>query len=100
LDWTGIDEIVAEGRVLSTDPEELVYNIPLGPKAMKILIVIPKKLDAFLWRSTPKMLSQIGEAKNEIVAWPADRVVLHTLIHFEKDEVMVNLIFFIYSVSL
>jgi len=51
-------------------------------------------MDAFLWRSTPRMISHIGEAKDEIVAWPADRVVLHTMVHSENDDIMVNLILY------
>lgn len=78
LDWSGTDEIVAEGRVVSSDPNELVHRIPLGPKAKIVLIEFPRKLDAFLWRAVFHTI-HIGEAAGMLVAWPADKVILHKL---------------------
>ena len=88
MDWCGTDEIVVEGRVLSSDPNELVQLSPLGPDAMKIIIDISRKPDAFLWRPA-LYLTRIGEVEGEIVAWPATRVVLHNLDNFDKEDHMV-----------
>ena len=90
LDWRGIEEIVAEGRVVSDDPNKLVNDIPLGPDAMIILIDCPKKLDAFLWRPTTSF-TLIGEATNNIVAWPANRVVQHSNDHIEEEKDAVSI---------
>lgn len=90
MHWTGVDEVVAEGRVLSNDPSELINNIPLGPDAMKILIDIPRKPEVFLWRPTSSC-THIGEAKDDVVAWPAGRVILHSIENSEKeDNVVIN----------
>lgn len=76
LDWSGTDEIVAEGRVMSSDPNELLHRIPLGPNAKVVLIEFSRKLDAFLWRAVFNTI-HIGEATGMLVAWPADRVIMH-----------------------
>ena len=89
LDWRENEEIVAEGRFVSDDPNELVNDVPLGPDAMIILVDCPIKLDAFLWRPTPSF-TLIGAAKDNIVAWPKNRVVLHSTDHIEEEEDRVN----------
>ncbi|XP_010450460.1 PREDICTED: uncharacterized protein LOC104732598 [Camelina sativa] len=74
VDWTGTEEIVAEGRLLSTDPEEYVNEILLRPNTMKVLVesaIIP---NAFLWRPTTKMTT-MEEAIGHIIAWEADSCV-------------------------
>ena len=85
MDWCGTDEIVAEGRILSGDPKEIVQHIPIGPDAMKIIIDNLRKPDAFLWRPALS-LTRIGEVKGEIVAWPVSRVVLRNIDEFEKED--------------
>ena len=63
---------------MSSDPKELVQQIPLGSDAKKIIIDIMWKPNAFLW--SPSLYStHIGEVEGEIVAWPSIRVVLHNL---------------------
>ena len=77
LPWHGDDdEVVAEGKIVSSDPKELCNEVPLGPNAKKNLIVHPRKLDVFLWRPSPGLV-YIRDAKDEIVVWPADKVVIH-----------------------
>jgi len=61
LDWYGGEEIVAAGELLSKDPNELLNQIPLGPNAVKIRVVICIKPDAYLWRPTTEM-TYIGDA--------------------------------------
>ncbi|XP_020260902.1 uncharacterized protein LOC109837182 isoform X2 [Asparagus officinalis] len=75
FNWTGKDEIVAEGRWVSNDSKMLVNDVPLGPKTMIVWVDVPTSPEAFLWRPTPDMTS-IEDAK---VAWPADKVVLENI---------------------
>lgn len=69
FDWSGRVEKVAEGRVLSSDPEDFLNDIPLGPNSVKVLVETAVKADAFLWRPAPNMFT-IDEAIGEIIAWP------------------------------
>lgn len=87
LNWVGMDEIVAEGRVVSTDPNEVVDGIRIGPNAMKIAIDHVKKADAYLWRPSPS-LSLLGEAENKSVAWPANCVV--ALRGYMEEDIVVK----------
>lgn len=48
LDWSGTEEVVAEGCWVSSDPKELVNQIPLGLNAMKVWVYIPNIPDVFL----------------------------------------------------
>lgn len=89
LNWDGTDEIVAEGRVVSADPNEVVDGIRIGPNAMKIVIDHVKNADAYLWRPTPS-LSLLGEAENKSVAWPANFVV--ALRGYAEEDSMVKFI--------
>ena len=75
LDWSGIEEIVAEGRKVSSDPNEEVNHIPLGPNAMKVLVDISHKPDAFLWRPTSDMTC-IKHAQGKTIAWPVERIII------------------------
>ncbi|XP_020257056.1 uncharacterized protein LOC109833690 [Asparagus officinalis] len=74
LDWCGIDEVVAEGRWCSSDPKELVNHAHLGPNVMEVLVDIPNKPEAFLWRPTTNMFC-MQQAQGKTIAWPADKVV-------------------------
>ena len=49
VDWSGSDENVAEGRILSSEPDDFVNDIPLGLLAVKVLVESAIKSDAFLW---------------------------------------------------
>ena len=56
----------------------------------KKLIVHPRKLDVFLWRPSPGLV-YIRDAKDEMVVWPVDKVVIHTSENSRKqDEVSFN----------
>ncbi|PRQ34073.1 putative transposase, Tnp1/En/Spm [Rosa chinensis] len=85
LDWCGMDEIVAEGRWCSSDPNELVNHTPLGPNAMKVRVDIPNKPEAFLWRPSPNM-SCMEQAQGKTIAWPADKVVLQISQQSENED--------------
>ncbi|KAH7833564.1 hypothetical protein Vadar_007654 [Vaccinium darrowii] len=75
LDWMGTGEVVAEGRWSSSDPNERVHHISLGPNAMRVWVEVVKKREVFLWRPMSDMV-YIEEAKGTTVAWPADKVLM------------------------
>ena len=50
---------------------------------MKVLVDIPIKPDAFLWRPTSSMFC-FEQAKGNTIAWPADKVILQT--HQQSEE--------------
>lgn len=68
-DWSGSEAKVAEGRILSSDPEDFINDIPLGPNSVKVLVETAIKTDAFLWRPAPDMFT-VAQAVGEIIAWP------------------------------
>lgn len=78
IDWSGSEELVAEGRLHSSDPKQLINDLPLGPGAVAIWIDKPKLEDAFLWRPT-KGLTRVGDAIGIKVAWPESKVVIETV---------------------
>lgn len=87
LDWSGTDETIAEGFWVSSDPKELVNQIPLGPNAMKVWVDIPIKPEVFLWRPTTKMTC-IQEAQGKTIAWPAERVIMEIDEQSEEQDNM------------
>ena len=69
LNWDGTSTVVADGRVLSMDPNEVVNGIRLGPNAVSVIIDFVEELDAYLWRPSPEM-TVLANAENKVVAWP------------------------------
>ena len=86
-DWTFEDELVAEGSLFSTDKKELVNNIPLGPNAAIVTISKVVNKEAFLWRPSADM-SFMGDALNENIAWPIDKV--HFIQQWRQESVSKN----------
>ena len=72
LDWSG--EVVAKGRWSSSDLDEKVHGIPLGPKFMRVWVDVAKVPGAYLFRPNHAMLT-IEEAVGSTVAWPAEKVL-------------------------
>ena len=75
VDWSGIDEDVGEGRILSSDPDDLVNDRLLGPIDLKVLVETATKADAFLWRPATKMFT-MEEVVGQIIACRATKCVL------------------------
>ena len=75
VDWSGGDEDVGEGRILSSHPDDLVNDCRLGPTDLKVLVETATKVDAFLWRPATKMFT-MEEVVGQIIAWPATKCVL------------------------
>ncbi|CAE6176640.1 unnamed protein product [Arabidopsis arenosa] len=75
VDWSGSDENIGEGRILSSDPDDIVNDCRLGPTDLKVLVETATKPDAFLWRPATRMFT-IEEAVGQMIAWPASKCVL------------------------
>ncbi|CAE6141391.1 unnamed protein product [Arabidopsis arenosa] len=73
--WSGDDDLIAEGMLLSTDHNELVDGRPLGHGAAVVKVLEVVKPEAYLWRPNPP-ISLMSDALNETIAWPIDRIQL------------------------
>lgn len=70
--------VVAEGRLSSTNPNDYVHGVRLGPDGVRVFIdkvLVPK---APLWRPSTEMM-YIEEAKNSTVAWPIEHVRMNEI---------------------
>ena len=74
LDCNGTGEKVAEGRVCSTNPADVVHFVPLGPNATKVWVDVAKIGDAPVWRPNSEV-EFIADALDTTVAWPNDKLV-------------------------
>ncbi|KAL0696558.1 hypothetical protein Bca4012_063738 [Brassica carinata] len=74
LDCFGSGQTVAEGKVLSNNPEDKVHFVPLGPNASKVWIEVCKVDDARVWRPNSEF-QIVADALGSTVAWPNDKIV-------------------------
>jgi len=74
LDYKNERERVAEGRVCSSNPSDIVHHMPLGPNASKVWVEISKIGDAAVWRPNSE-IQTIPDAVGSIVAWPTDKIM-------------------------
>ncbi|XP_020889950.1 uncharacterized protein LOC110230714 [Arabidopsis lyrata subsp. lyrata] len=74
IDWAGSEEKVAEGLIMSSDPDELVNESRLGLTDVKVLIVTAIVPEAFLWRPAINMCT-IEKVVGHMVAWPSSLCV-------------------------
>ncbi|CAA7018755.1 unnamed protein product [Microthlaspi erraticum] len=74
LDWADDDTNVAEGRIISSDPDEAVNDTRLGHTDVKVLVEIATVPDAYLWRPASTMFT-IQDAVEQMIAWPAAKCV-------------------------
>lgn len=73
LDCNNSGKTVAEGRVISTNPEDRVHFVPLGENACKVFVLVAKIGDARVWRPNAEV-EFISDALGTTVAWPSDKV--------------------------
>ncbi|CAE6074033.1 unnamed protein product [Arabidopsis arenosa] len=73
-DWTGGDATVAEGRIITSNPDDLVNDCRLGPTYLKVLVEIAIVPEAYLWRPAINMFT-IEKAVGQMIAWPASKCV-------------------------
>lgn len=71
--------MVAEGRVHSSDSNQIINGVPLGPEAAIVWVDNPIKEDAFLWRPIAGVTC-IGEAVGKTIAWPSSKLVFENTI--------------------
>ncbi|KAG7572280.1 Transposase Tnp1/En/Spm-like [Arabidopsis suecica] len=71
-DWTGGDATVAEGRIITSDPDDLVNDCRLGPTDLKVLVEIATVPEAYLWRPAINMFT-IEKAVGQMIAWPTSK---------------------------
>ena len=55
LDWAGEDGNVAEGSILSSEPDDIVNDTRLGPMDFKVLVESATEPEAYLWRPARNM---------------------------------------------
>ncbi|CAE5960442.1 unnamed protein product [Arabidopsis arenosa] len=86
IDWDGTDDVVGEGRLLSSDSEDLVNGVRLGPYCVKVLVETARVPDAFLFRPAPNMFS-MDQAVGELIAWPASNCVV-TDVDVDQEDIV------------
>lgn len=59
----------------STDPKQMVNDIPLGLNAAMVKVDLVIKHDAYLWRPSPEIF-MMGDALNTNIAWPISKIQL------------------------
>ena len=69
----GEKEVIAEGRVSSTDPNVMVHFVRLGEGAVTVWVDIVKVPNAPLWRPTSEF-EFIEDAIGSTIAWPSATV--------------------------
>lgn len=72
---SGKDQVVAEGRWATSNPEQVVHFKKLGPNAVRVWVDSVVVNDAAVWRPCSEieyMIDAIGSS----IAWPLDKVVL------------------------
>ncbi|CAA7027682.1 unnamed protein product [Microthlaspi erraticum] len=73
MDCNNSGQKVAEGRVCSTDPTDVVHFKPLGPNASKVWVEVSKIGDAKVWRPNSEV-TYISDAIGTTVAWPNEKI--------------------------
>ncbi|XP_020880608.1 uncharacterized protein LOC110229560 [Arabidopsis lyrata subsp. lyrata] len=76
LDIKERKQVVAEGRVISTDPERRVHCAPLGLNAAQVLVDIVQVDDAAVWRTSYE-IEYMKDALGSFIAWPTDNLVMY-----------------------
>lgn len=74
LDCNNSGRIVAEGKVCSTNPADVVHHVPLGQNASKVWVEVSKIGGASVWKPNSE-IEYISDAIGTTVAWPNDKLV-------------------------
>ncbi|CAN7078549.1 unnamed protein product [Brassica oleracea var. botrytis] len=75
MDISERKQVVAEGRVHSTDPNQMVHFVRLGPNAARVWVDVVLVDDADVWRKSDEMES-LKDAHGFSIAWPLDKLVI------------------------
>ena len=76
MDIDGRKLVVAEGRVHSTDPNQMVHFVRLGPNAARMWVDAVMVDDADIWRK-PDEIESMEDAHGSSIAWPIDKLVIY-----------------------
>ena len=68
-------QVVAEGRVHSTDPAQMVHFVRLGRKAARVWVDVVLVDDADVWRKSDE-IECLKDAHGSSSAWPIDKLVI------------------------
>ena len=77
LDFSNDEVIVAEGRWLTQDANELVNGLPLGPKAVKVFVDSVLQPETFIWRPTIDT-TYLEDCLMAFVSWHVNKVAFDT----------------------
>ncbi|CAE5959422.1 unnamed protein product [Arabidopsis arenosa] len=77
FDWNSHGEVIAEGVLCSTDPAQMVDNIPLGKNAAIVKIDLIVKAASYVWRPSATVLV-ISDALDQEVPWPINKIEIIT----------------------
>ncbi|XP_048596428.1 uncharacterized protein LOC106359135 [Brassica napus] len=69
----GKKQVVAEGRVHSTDPNQMVHFVRLGPNAARVWVDSVTVDDAEVWRKSDE-IECLKDAHGSSIAWPVDKL--------------------------
>ena len=75
MDISERKQVVAEGRVHSTDPYQMVHFVRLGPNAARVWIDAVLVDDADAWRKSDEIES-LKDAHGSSIAWPLDKLII------------------------
>ena len=94
----GAKEVIAEGRVASTDPKSLVHFVPLGENAVKVWVDVIKVPNAPLWRPT-SYFEFIEDALGSTIAWPSTNIITEsTSSKYELSFFSCDIIYYAYHI--
>ncbi|CAA7021517.1 unnamed protein product [Microthlaspi erraticum] len=74
LDFNNSGCTIAEGKVCSTNPTDLVHHVPLGENVSKVWVEVVKIGEAAVWRPNSEVV-YISDALGTTVAWPNDKLL-------------------------
>lgn len=67
--------VVAEGHVHSTDPDQMVHFIRLGPNTARVWVDAVLVDDADVWRPSDE-IETLKDAHGSSIAWPLEKLVI------------------------
>lgn len=77
LDFNGSRTVVAIGRWMSSDPETMVHNVPLGEGESQVAVLEAIVPGTPVWKPTSDDVEDptVGDVVGSIVAWPTTYII-------------------------
>ena len=73
-DWNSTGVTVAEGSLCSTDQDDLVNDIPLGPGVAIVKVDVAVVEDAYQWRPVSDEMFLMSHAVKMKISWPQNKI--------------------------